>query len=180
MELTASALLFDFTNIFQRLGQRIVRELQQRMLRQVGVDDLRYSTLAASTVRQKAKTSSATANLRMIRTKDFLNRAFKFVASRDYVKVFVSSGLHGRDIRNARKKETRKRLAISRSASGQSYSNIAKWQIDTGAAKFFPTNMLEVENLDAVEVGRREMKAEILKQMRAQGMIKLKQVFQVG
>jgi len=150
------------------------------MLRQTGVDDLRYSTLAASTVRQKMKVSSATARLRMIATKDFLNRAFKFVASRDYVKVFISGGLHGRDIRNSRKKETRKRLAINRSAKGQTYSNIARWQLQTGAAKFFPMNSLEVENLDAVERGRVEMKAEMLRQMRAQGMVKLKQIFNVG
>jgi hypothetical protein len=41
-------------------------------------------------------------------------------------------------------------------------------------------NSLEVENLDAVERGRVEMKAEMLRQMRAQGMVKLKQIFNVG
>ena len=116
----------------------------------------------------------------MIATKDFLNNAFKFKAGKDFVDVFITNALHGRDIRTARKKETRKRLALKRSASGQSYANIARWQIQTGHSKLFPGNTLEIENLDSVERGRVDLKNEILKQLRSQGIIKAKQILNIG
>jgi hypothetical protein len=146
------------------------------MLKQTGVDGLRYSTLSPSTVKRKLEISSATARLRMIATKDFLNNAFKFKAGKDFVDVFITSALHGRDLRTARKKATRKKIAQKRSASGQSYANIARWQIQTGHSKLFPGNSLEVENLDSVERGRLELKREILSQIKSKGLIKAKYI----
>ena len=150
------------------------------MIRQRGVDDLPYLNLSPATVKQKAKISAATANKRMIRTKFFLNNAFQFVADARQLKVFITNRVHGRDISTATKKSTRKALAVKKFSAGQTLDQIASWQLQTGAAKFFPTNSLEVENLDAVEIGRKDLKAEILRQIRSKGLMKVRQVLNLG
>ena len=77
--------MFDFFQVFQKIGQNCVKELQLLMIRQKGVDGFRYSTLSPSTIKQKLTISSSTARLRMIATKDFLNNAFKFKHHEDGV-----------------------------------------------------------------------------------------------
>lgn len=172
--------MFDFFQVFQKIGRECVKELRLLMLRQTGVDGFRYSTLSPSTIKRKLEISSATARLRMIATKDFLNNAFKFKAGKDFVDVFISGFLHGREIKTARRAETIRKLTKKARASGQSYANIARWQIQTGHSKLFPGNSLEVENLDSVERGRVDLKNEILKQLRSKGVVKAKQILNIG
>lgn len=143
------------------------------MWSQKGVDNNAYLPLHPKTVKQKQKVSTSTASLRMIRTKDFINRAFKTRPATDGVTVFITKALHGRDIKTAKKKETRKKLVTAKYSTGRakaiSMSKIAQYQLQKGHSKFFPTDATEAQMMDSyyatMEYMLKDAEAQIKKGM---------------
>ena len=108
--------------------QKIVIELQSLMTRGQGVDGGAYAPLRPATIKQKMKISAQTAPHRMLRTKDFVNHAFQYVISGLVATVSINEGLHGRELRMARKPATKAKLTEKKMhgspAKAESYRNI--------------------------------------------------------
>ena len=87
---------FNLTAQLQQIGSLFVSEIKNRMTQQKGVDGATYAPLKPATIKQKEKIASGNASKRMIRTRDFLNNAFRSEASNNNVRVFIGDEPHGR------------------------------------------------------------------------------------
>jgi hypothetical protein len=179
--------------MFAHIGQSIVQELRQRMFQQTGTDGARYGLLKPATIRQKQKISTATADQRMIRTKDFVNNAFESEPARDSVRLFVSDAPHGRELKSLtstlrkyqgnpgkfgkRKIKAQAFKVAKQAAASPSYKEIAGWQLDTGEAVFFPQSREEILALSSVAQGIEQLQEEATRQAHEQFTISLQEEF---
>lgn len=166
---------FDFTTVFQKASRLFIRELQALMNMQRGVDGSAYAPLRPETIAQKRLISTATANKRMIRTKDFINNAFESESSANNLRVFVSPKLHGRDLRNAKKASTKKRLA----SAAIPHNKLAEYQLATGNSNFFPQGE-EAEKMASFAKTKDMIFQEAMKQARENMTLKMTVDLHVG
>ena len=172
-------------NIFAFGGSDIRTELKNRMESQAGLDGARYIPPKTATQVAKARAGfGSVAAKRMIRTRDFQNNAFLFTALPDRLVVYINPALHGRELRTARKAETKAKLTAKKMgkgpASAETYQNIARWQLQTGMAEFFPQDENEIRNLVSVQKMLRTMSKEFIRQARMQTTVHLKQELKLG
>ena len=170
---------FNFTDVLREGGEWIRTDLRQLMNKQVDVNGRGYKPLATSTITQKMRDGFGTvARMRMFRTKDFWNNAFRSIVIGNVLTFFVSEELHGRNIKSMRKtidrnsglgtaksekqlKKTHARLAQAE-AESFTYQQLADWQL--GASKFFPSTPNEINNLQSVQRLTRALKESADKQ----------------
>jgi hypothetical protein len=187
---------FDFQNIYRSIGLMIVGELKNLMTMQQGVDNQRYSGLADSTLKSKARRNDISSDVkakRMLTTRDFQNNAYKMQPFTDGLRVYINEGKHGRELKSLTKTLKKYRATgqtgkakvqaqkvVKKIKSSPSYRQITEWQIDTGNSTFFPQTDAHVSNLQSFQRGKIQFQKEAERQMAAQIKLSLRSVCSLG
>jgi len=187
----------DFTALFQRLGKNIAENLRQLMNHQTGTDGMEYGKLDEKTVaRKEAMGVGQNASLRMIATRDFQTNAFLYEAMPDGLRVYVNPAQHGRALKSMQKtlgkylhnpakfgrsKVYKQAAKVAKASQREpTYRDLARYQLDTGKAQFFPATVPEIMNLPAITEFRDELELEARTQMESLLDVRLSQELIIG
>lgn len=168
---------FDFSAFFERLAKSIRAELMENIEKQIGVDGKTFKPLDPKTINRKHLDGAKTPEKRMIFTEDFLNRAFLYTSSKNFLEIFVSPFLHGKELRqktktlekyvskNDHKKAAQKSKEIDElSNESLTFQELAQIHNEEGKSLFFPTSTEHVNNMRSVQRSIPGFKDEVLRQ----------------